>query len=80
MPTDGIVAAALADEDLDRELEHLHQTRHEVFLHGSEQALLHHTERTAELEKEYVRRHPDRAVDPERLREGARSRDSAAPG
>jgi hypothetical protein len=74
---DGIPAASLDDEDLERELEHLHQTRHEVFLHGSAQALDHHTQRMADLEQEWLRRHPERQVDPQRLRAGARTRDTA---
>jgi hypothetical protein len=77
---DGIPGPQLAEDDLDRELEHLHETRHDVFLHGSEHALLHHTERTVELECEYLRRHPEREVDPERLRAGARRRDGEPPG
>lgn len=71
---DGIAAAELDDADLDRELAHLHETRHEVFLHGSAQALSHHTQRMVDLEREYLRRHPERAIDPERLRDGARAR------
>ena len=78
MSTEGIAAGSLADDDLDRELEHLHETRHEVFLHGSAHALLRHTERTAELEAEYLRRNPAREVDPQRLRAGARMRDGQA--
>jgi hypothetical protein len=73
---DGIPATDLDDEELDRELAHLHETRHDVFLHGSAQALSHHTQRTADLEHEYVRRHPGREIDPERLRSGARARSS----
>jgi hypothetical protein len=71
---EGIAAEGLTEEDLLRELASLHRTRHETFLHSSEQALLHHTERTAELEVEYLRRHPEREVDPDRLRSGARQR------
>jgi hypothetical protein len=77
---DGIPGAELSDEDLDRELEHLHETRHDVFLHGSQQSLEHHTWRTTDLECEYLRRHPERDVDPERLRAGARLRSGPAPG
>jgi hypothetical protein len=33
-----------------------------------------HTERTGELEREYLRRHPKRDVDPARTRAGARDR------
>lgn len=74
---DGIPASDLADEELNRELAHLHETRHEVFLHGSAQALDHHTQRMADLEQEWLRRHPERQIDPQRLRAGARTRDAA---
>ena len=70
----GVPAAELADEDLLRELTHLHQTRNQTFLHGSDDALGAHTRRTGELEAEWVRRNPARQVDPERLRSGARER------
>jgi hypothetical protein len=53
-------------------MEQLHRTRHETFLHGSESALKHHTQRTTALEQEYLRRTPDRDVDEERLRSGRR--------
>jgi Family of unknown function (DUF6158) len=65
-------AAELSNDDLLRELQQLHRTRHETFLHGSESALTHHSERTAELEKEYRLRNPERDVDDERLRPGQR--------
>jgi hypothetical protein len=72
--TPGVPAAELSEEDLLRELSHLHETRHQTFLHGSGDALAAHTRRTAELEADYLRRHPQRQVDPERLRSGARDR------
>ena len=62
----------LPEADLIRELEHLHRTRHETFLHGAPQALQEHSRRTDELEQEYLRRHPEREVDPARTRTGAR--------
>jgi hypothetical protein len=62
----------LAEPDLVRELEHVHRTRHETFLHGSPSALHEHSTRTEELEREYLRRHPEREVDPARTRSGAR--------
>ncbi|MDT7594080.1 MAG: hypothetical protein QOF38_1153 [Pseudonocardiales bacterium] len=62
----------LAETDLIRELEHLHRTRHETFLHGAPHALREHSNRTRELEGEYLRRHPEREVDPARTRSGAR--------
>src|SRR6478735_7940880 len=68
----GVPASELSEQDLLRELAHLHETRHETFLHGSDDALGTHYRRTLELEAEYVRRHPGRDIDPDRLREGAR--------
>ena len=41
----GVPAPALTDERLERELEHLHETRHDCFLHGSEDALALHAAR-----------------------------------
>ncbi|MBV9098469.1 MAG: hypothetical protein JO079_10470 [Frankiaceae bacterium] len=65
----GIPAAQLSDDELERDLEHLHETRHETFLHGTEDALDAHTRRTAEIEAEYLRRFPDRVTpDPARVR------------
>ena len=71
----GIPAGELTDEDLLRELGELHRTRHDTLRHGSDQALTTHTERMYELEREYLHRLPDREVDPQRLRAGARSRE-----
>jgi hypothetical protein len=65
----GIPAGDLSDDDLARELEQLHRTRHETFLHGPTTALQHHSERTAALELEYLRRHPERDIDRSRLRD-----------
>jgi hypothetical protein len=70
----GVPTTELTEEDLRRELRHVHETRHETFLHGSPDALAAHTRRMGELEGEYLRRHPEREVDPDRLREGARHR------
>ncbi|GAA4044534.1 DUF6158 family protein [Nonomuraea soli] len=70
----GIDPRGLTEDDLLRELRHLHQTRTDTFLHGSDDALARHTSRTNELESEYLRRHPERHVEPGRLREGARER------
>jgi hypothetical protein len=77
-PGAGVPAAELSDPDLLRELGDLHRTRTTTLRHGSDQALARHTERSAELEGDYLRRFPDREVDPERLRSGARQR-SALP-
>jgi hypothetical protein len=73
----GVDPATLPDRDLLRELRHLHDTRHDTFLFGSDGALAVHTRRTAELEAEYLRRYPQRRVSEERVREGARRRGSA---
>lgn len=70
----GVPAGELPDPDLLRELKQLHDTRHETFLHGSGDALAMHTARQVEMEAEYLRRHPEREVDPNRLRSGARER------
>jgi hypothetical protein len=64
----GQPAADLPEDDLLRELESVHRTRNDTFLHGSTDAVLTHTSRTAELEDEYLRRHPERDIDPRRLR------------
>src|SRR5918911_817820 len=58
----GIPPTDLSDDDLERELAHLHETRHETFLNGTEDALETHTRRMLELEQEYLRRFPDRAA------------------
>ena len=68
----GVPARELSDDDLLRELGSVHRTRHLTLRHGSDQALAHHTIRMAELEAEYLRRVPDREVDPRRLADGAR--------
>ncbi|MCG5212062.1 DUF6158 family protein [Streptosporangium soli] len=70
----GIDPRELPEEDLLRELAHVHLMRNETFRHGSDDALDNHTVRTRELETEYLRRHPEREIDPLRLREGARQR------
>lgn len=72
--SNGVDPEQLSPEDLLNELRSLHDTRHTTFRHGSDDALENHNRRMRELEGEYLRRFPDREVDPERLREGARSR------
>jgi len=74
----GVRPEDLAENDLLRELRHLHTTRHDTFLHGSPDALREHSNRTAQLEDEYLRRHPEREVDPARTRSGARGEDPGA--
>jgi Family of unknown function (DUF6158) len=70
----GVSALELTDDDLLRELGELHRTRHQTLRHASDQALEMHDERMTELEAEYLRRFPEREVDPQRLRAGARDR------
>jgi len=74
--TQGVPAQELEDSALERELEHLHETRHDTFLNGSGDALEMHTERMLELEQEYARRFPQRtSPDALRTREGSREMD-----
>lgn len=74
VPGRGVPAPELSDDDLLRELEQLHHTRMHTLRHGSDDALENSTRRINELEQEYLRRFPQREVDPERLRSGARER------
>ncbi|WP_250279562.1 DUF6158 family protein [Frankia sp. Cppng1_Ct_nod] len=70
---DGIPPAQLSDEDLAHEVEHLHETRHETFLHGSSDAFETHTARMLSLEHEYLRRFAGAIrPDPRRTRAGSR--------
>jgi hypothetical protein len=69
----GIPADQLDDDDLRREMRHLHETRHDTVLSGSESALETHTRRMLALEQEFMRRFPEEAA-PEPLRTRAGSR------
>lgn len=64
----GVDPAELSAQDLLRELQSLHDTRHQTLRHGSDDALANHNRRMVELESEYLRRYPQREVDPARLR------------
>ncbi|WP_406101898.1 DUF6158 family protein [Streptomyces canus] len=78
----GVDPRRLDDQQLMKELETIHRTRHETLLYGSNDALSTHNERMARLEGEYLRRNPRRTVAAGRTREGARERgpgDSATP-
>lgn len=68
----GVPPIELAEEDLLRELASVHGARTDTLRFGSDDALANSDRRTAELEAEYLRRYPDREVDPARLRDGAR--------
>ena len=71
----GVPPSELSDDDLERELRHLYETRADTFFGGSGQALETHTQRTLALEEEYARRFPDRIRPHElRTREGSRAR------
>ena len=70
----GIPASELSDDDLHREVKHLHETRHDTLLDGSEDALEAHTKRMLALEQEFLRRFPqESAPDPRRTRAGSRA-------
>ncbi|MEU8262385.1 DUF6158 family protein [Micromonospora sp. NPDC048999] len=64
----GVDPTELGDEDLIREVQSLHRTRLDTLRHATDSALANHLRRTAELETEYLARHPGREVDPSRLR------------
>ena len=78
----GVDPGRLDDQQLMKELEAIHRTRHDTLLHGSNDALHTHNVRMAQLEGEYLRRNPRRMVAAGRTREGARDRrcgESATP-
>jgi hypothetical protein len=60
---EGIPGAELSDEDLERELRHAHDKRHDIFLEGTVDQLRNHSVRTAELERAYLDRFADRVKD-----------------
>ncbi|MBA3489428.1 MAG: hypothetical protein H0T78_07770 [Longispora sp.] len=64
----GIDPVELSEEELLQEIASLHRTRLEALRHGSDSALSNHLRRTADLESEYMARHPSREIDPHRLR------------
>jgi len=69
----GLDPRELDDEALERELRYLYATREETFFRGTRQALLNHTERMLQLEREYARRFPERTrADALRTRKGSR--------
>lgn len=78
----GVAPRDLADDDLRREVLHLHETRTDALLRGSQSALEAHTGRMLALEEEFLRRFPDDAApDPARTRAGSRAAaDQPVPG
>ncbi|MET8086811.1 DUF6158 family protein [Micromonospora sp. NPDC005237] len=65
----GVDPTELTDDDLIREMHSLHRTRLDTLRHAADSALANHLRRTADLETEYLARHPGREVDPSRLRD-----------
>jgi Family of unknown function (DUF6158) len=61
--TQGIPALELSDEDLERELAHVHEKRHDIFVTGTVDQLVNHGIRTRELERAYAQRFPERVKD-----------------
>jgi hypothetical protein len=72
----GVTPADLDDDDLRRELKHLHDTRHDTVLAGSQSALENHTQRMLALESEFLHRFPLESA-PQAQRTRAGSRDAA---
>jgi hypothetical protein len=71
---EGVPPENLDDDTLRREMGHLHATRHDTVLDGSEDALETHTRRMLALEKEFLRRFPaEGAPKPARTRAGSRA-------
>ncbi len=73
----GVDPGRLDDQQLMKELETIHRTRHDTLLYGSNDALRAHNDRMARLEGEWLRRNPRRPVAAGRTREGARERGCA---
>lgn len=76
----GVDPGRLTDQQLMRELQTIHRTRHDTLLYGSNDALRAHNHRMAQLEGEYLRRHPRRLTASGRTRDGARERGTPVTG
>jgi len=61
--SEGIPGTELSDADLERELRHVHEKRHDILVDGTVEQLRNHGLRTAELERAYLERFPDRVKD-----------------
>lgn len=61
--TNGIPGDELSDDDLERELAHAHEKRHDIFMTGTVDQLRNHSARTSELERAYLVRFTDRVTD-----------------
>jgi hypothetical protein len=66
--SEGIPGAELSDDDLERELRHAHEKRHDILLDGTVDQLRNHGLRTAELERAYLERFADRVKDADETR------------
>lgn len=55
--------SAISNEELVRELDHLHVKRQDVFRTGRAEAWQNHLERTSQLEAEYLRRFANGVTD-----------------
>jgi len=64
----GVCAAELSDGDLFRELQSLYRTRLGAMRHAPLDAWAMHNLRMNQLEREYIRRRPEREVDRRRAR------------
>ncbi len=70
----GVPARELDNDDLQRELSHLYETRWETLVDGSQSAFRTHTDRMLELEHEYVSRFAEQTKpSPRRTRRGSRA-------
>jgi hypothetical protein len=61
----GIPASELSDEDLERELTHAHEKRHEIMLDGTVDQWHNLRARTDDLERGYLQRFGGRVKDAE---------------
>lgn len=62
-PNVGVAPRDLSDEDLERELAHVHEMRHDIFLSGTADELINLSIRSRGLECEYLHRFADRVVE-----------------
>jgi hypothetical protein len=58
--TEGVPADELSDEDLERELTHIHEKRHDIFVSGTADQWRNNVLRTQQLERAYLQRFADR--------------------
>jgi hypothetical protein len=67
--SEGIPGSELSDDDLEREMRHAHEKRHDIFVDGTADQLRNHSLRTHELERAYLERFADRVKDAAEKRE-----------